>query len=239
MAIYLTGDVHGMFHDPERFEIWNFPEGAELTKDDFVIVLGDFCLPFDLLENDWDLRALNAKRWTTLFIDGNHEFFPFLDGLDVEEWHGGYVQRYPRHRSIIHLMRGEVYDIDGHSFFCMGGASSVDKAFQVSNGTWYEEELPDKYEYGNADGNLRKHNWEVDFVLSHTCSNRMLEAAIGSTRLPGAPIITDELTDYFDILEDRLDYGRWFFGHFHQDADLDGRHTVLYQSIVNIEDYGH
>lgn len=238
MAIYLTGDVHGMFHDPERFEIWNFPEGAELTKDDFVIVLGDFCLPFDLLENDWDLRALNAKRWTTLFIDGNHEFFPFLDGLDVEEWHGGYVQRYPRHRNIIHLMRGEVYDIDGHSFFCMGGASSVDKAFQVSNGTWYEEELPDKYEYGNADRNLRKHNWEVDFVLSHTCSNRMLEAAIGSTRLPGAPIITDELTDYFDILEDRLDYGRWFFGHFHQDADLDGRHTVLYQSIVNIEDYG-
>lgn len=237
MAIYLTGDIHGLIDDPERFEVWNFPEGAELTRDDFVIVLGDFGLPSDALEDDCDLDVLNEKPWTTLFVDGNHEYFPFYWELDMEEWHGGYVQRYPRHKNIIHLMRGEIYDIDGHNFFCMGGAASVDKAFQISNGTWYEEELPDEYEYANANKNLRKHDFKVDFVLSHTCSNRMLEAAIGCKGLPGVPILTDELTDYFESLEDALDYERWFFGHHHQDADLDGKHTVLYQSIVDLEDY--
>lgn len=237
MTVYLTGDVHGLVNDPERFEIWNFPEGAELTRGDFVIILGDFGLPFDALENDYDLSNLNAKPWTTLFVDGNHEYFPFYRELDAEEWHGGYVQRYPRHRNIIHLMRGETYDIDGYNFFCMGGATSVDKAFQVSNGTWYEEELPDGYEYNNADNNLHERDFRVDFVLSHTCSNRMLEAAVGCSGLSGTPILTDELTDYFESLEDKLNYKHWFFGHFHQDADLDGKHTVLYQSIVNLESY--
>lgn len=238
MAIYLTGDTHGMIDDPERFEVWNWPEGAELTRDDFLVVLGDFGMPFDLLESDVDLRALNAKPWTTLFIDGNHEYFPYLDNLDEEEWHGGMVHRYPRHRNIIHLMRGEVYELDGHTFFCMGGAQSVDKDFQQANGTWFPEELPDSYEYRNALRNLERHGWKVDFVLSHTCANRMLEAAIGSWGLPGVSIITDELTDFFDELEDRLGFEHWFFGHFHNDSQLDGRHSVLYQSIVDVEDYG-
>lgn len=237
MAVYITGDIHGLIDDPHRFEIWNFPEGAELTKDDHLIILGDFGMPFDLLENDRDLQALNDKPWTTLFIDGNHEYFPFLGELEVEQWHGGRVQRYPRHKSIIHLMRGEVYNIDGHSFFCMGGAASLDKAFQARNGTWYKEELPDKSEYANAEKNLDECGWEVDFVLSHTCSNRMLEVAIGRKGRSGASVIMDKLTDYFEDLEDRLDYGRWFFGHFHQDADLDEKHTVLYQRVVDLSDY--
>ena len=65
----------------------------------------------------------------------------------------------------------------------------------------------------------------------------MLEAAVGCSGLSGTPILTDELTDYFESLEDKLNYKHWFFGHFHQDADLDGKHTVLYQSIVNLESY--
>ena len=37
--IYITGDIHG---DTKRFSQANFPEQKNLTKDDFVIVLGDF-----------------------------------------------------------------------------------------------------------------------------------------------------------------------------------------------------
>lgn len=238
MAIYLTGDTHGLVDDFDRFEAWSFPEGEDLTREDYLIVLGDFGLPWDYLENDSDLRSLNDKPWTTLFIDGNHEFFPYYEELDVEEWHGGHIQRYRDYPNIIHLMRGEVYEIDGHTFFCMGGAQSVDKYFQQSNGTWYEEEMPDDFEYSNAERNLARNDWTVDFVLTHTCANRMLPAALSRNALSGLGIMTDRLTSWFEELEDKLEYQHWFFGHFHENAQLDGIHTVLYQDIVSIDDYG-
>lgn len=159
MAIYLTGDIHGMTDDPDRFEAWSFPEGEELTEDDYVIILGDFGMPFAGYPDD-ELRKLAAKPWTTLFIDGNHECYPFLRELDGEDWHGGRVQRYSDHPSIIHLMRGEVYDI--------------------------------------------RH---------------------------------DDLTAFLDELEDRLDYRYWFFGHFHEDAQIDERHSILFQDIVDLDDF--
>ncbi len=239
MAVYLTGDTHGMVgsEDFDRFEVWNFPEGAELTRDDCLIVLGDFGMPSDLFDSDHDLRSLAAKPWTTLFIDGNHERFDYLNHLKVEKWHGGAVHRYPRYENIVHLMRGEVYDIGGYSFFCMGGAQSIDKAIQQSWGTWFPEEIPDEAEYANARKNLARCDWRIDFVLSHTCATRYLAEAIGDKGFIGVGAVSDKLTDFLDELEDKLQYRHWFCGHFHRDCDINSRHTVLYRSIVDLEDY--
>lgn len=41
----------------------------------------------------------------------------------------------------------------------------------------------------------------------------------------------DRLTSFLEELEDKLTYKRWYFGHFHQDADLERNHTVLYDQI--------
>lgn len=38
--IYLTGDTHAEFK--HRFNTDNFPEQKEMTKDDYVIICGDF-----------------------------------------------------------------------------------------------------------------------------------------------------------------------------------------------------
>ena len=40
----------------------------------------------------------------------------------VEEWHGGKVHKI--RDSVLHLMRGEIFDIDGKKFFAFGGAKS-------------------------------------------------------------------------------------------------------------------
>lgn len=237
MTVYLTGDIHGMGDDPERFDIWSFPEGDDLTRDDIVVVLGDFGLPSDLLADDGALQDLNAKPWTTCFVDGNHECYPYLQRLELERWNGGLVQRFPGFPNIIHLMRGEVYDLDGRSFLVMGGARSVDRYFQQANGTWYPEEMPDGFEYRNARENLEKRHWTVDCVLSHTCSTRMLAAALGCSGMPTEHVVSDELNEFFEDLERELDYGHWFFGHFHHDTELDSRHTVVYQSFADVEDY--
>ena len=72
--IYITGDCHSNF---ERFNTRNFPEQKEMTKDDYVIICGDFGgvwnkdgeSKMETSALDW----LDGKAFTTLFVDGNHE----------------------------------------------------------------------------------------------------------------------------------------------------------------------
>jgi hypothetical protein len=54
----------------------------------------------------------------------------------VVKWHGGQVQFIQNF--LIHLMRAQVYEIDGKRFFTMGGAYSHD----ISDGIW-EPNAPD------------------------------------------------------------------------------------------------
>ena len=74
--IYVTGDCHGDFR---KFSTDSFPEQKEMTKDDIVIVCGDFGAIWDSdgmsrFESYW-LNWLDEKPFTTVFVDGNHENF--------------------------------------------------------------------------------------------------------------------------------------------------------------------
>ena len=40
------------------------------------------------------------------------------------KWHGGKVHRIRPH--VLHLMRGQIYELEGYRFFTMGGAKSHD-----------------------------------------------------------------------------------------------------------------
>ena len=118
--VFITGDTHIPI-DIKKLDFGNFPLGDELTKDDYVIVAGDFGLlwnyketgvsvesnPQDICWTEQELcwkKWLEEKPWTTLFIDGNHENYDRLDSYPVTNWQGGKVQMISP--SIIHLMRG-------------------------------------------------------------------------------------------------------------------------------------
>lgn len=123
--IFITGDIHG---DPSRFSINSFSEQKELDKNDYVIITGDFGLiwsqdPNNKNEKYW-LDWLDNKPFTTLYIDGNHENFDRLNNFPISEWNGGKVHKI--RESVIHLMRGEVYNLANHKFFTFGGAPSHD-----------------------------------------------------------------------------------------------------------------
>ena len=111
MAIFITGDTHGDF---TRFQKEIFYEQAELTKEDCVIITGDFGGVWDgsADERYW-LDWLEQRPFTTLFVSGNHENFDLLAEYPVENQWGGKVQRI--RPSVIHLMRGQVYSIQGKS----------------------------------------------------------------------------------------------------------------------------
>ena len=111
MAIWVTGDIHGGI-DIAKLSYRRWPEGRLLTREDFVIIAGDFGMPWsgsndELYWLDW----LNNRPWTTLYVDGNHECYPYLEDLPVTERWGGKVQVYPEYPNIIRLMRGQVFDL--------------------------------------------------------------------------------------------------------------------------------
>lgn len=41
----------------------------------------------------------------------------------------------------------------------------------------------------------------------------------------------DILTEYFDRLEEKLQYKYWYCGHYHLDMEIDERHGVVYEGI--------
>ena len=109
--IFVTGDMHA---DPGRFSMENFPEQKEMTRNDYMVICGDFGLLWDKEESKrekWWLDWLAEKSYTTLVVDGNHEDFTRLNTLPEEEWNGGRVHKV--RENVIHLMRGEIFDLNG------------------------------------------------------------------------------------------------------------------------------
>ena len=115
--IRVAGDTHG---DPVRF-IENNMGDNEWTSDDYLIVCGDFGFIFRNNEAEREfLDYLETKPYTICFCDGNHENFPAIFSYPKEKWNGGYVHRI--RKNVLHLMRGQVFEIDGRKVFTMGGA---------------------------------------------------------------------------------------------------------------------
>ncbi len=130
MAIYLTGDIHGSI-DIRKLSISGLTRaGIAPTKDDYLVVCGDFGLIWawhgqNPEERHW-LRWLGERPFgKVLFVDGNHENFDRLNALPVEEWRGGLVHRITD--KVYHLMRGQVFDIEGVRLLALGGARSTDR----------------------------------------------------------------------------------------------------------------
>lgn len=167
MAIYVTGDVHGRAeYGSSRFAFKNWPLGRALTRDDVVIVAGDFGFVWDgsNAERYW-LDWFESKPWTTCFVDGNHENHHALAGLPVREWNGGLVhEARPR---VLHLMRGEVFDIDGLTVLAMGGATSNDRQYRKEGRSWWPEEMPSEEEMEHCRASLDRVGWKVDHVVTH------------------------------------------------------------------------
>lgn len=246
--IFMTGDTHA---DISRLNRQSFFEQKELTKDDYVIILGDFGMVWDWrgdskYEKYW-LDWLEDKSFTTLFIDGNHENHDRLHEMEVEEWHGGKVHKV--RPSVLHLMRGQVFEIEGLRVFTFGGARSHDisdgilepddprikkwsqdysKLFRVRGVSWWERELPTPEELEVGIKNLDKVNWEVDWVLTH-CASASTTALISA-----GGYSQDYFTQYLEEIKVGLKYKRWFFGHHHMNQQVNDKEICLYEQIIRV-----
>ena len=79
--IYITGDCHG---DYRRFRKDIFPEQKDMTKEDYVIICGDFGFWDRSREQEYWMRWLEERPFTALWVDGNHENFDLLSEYPAE-----------------------------------------------------------------------------------------------------------------------------------------------------------
>lgn len=232
---WVTGDLHGG-DDFGDIQAWLALRGDEVQSDDRLLILGDFGLVWGKRTHKQHdlLRRLNDRRWgDTLWVDGNHEDFDQIEAWPTEEWHGGLVQRVPGFPHVIHLMRGEVYDMgDEGLWFSMGGARSVDRAWRAPHESWWPQEVPSQAEREHAIASLDAVGWEVDYVLTHDCPAGLVPRAVPMAGQLDGPPWPYEHERWLQFLDDHMAYRRWYLGHFHQDGDLDDWHTLLYHQTI-------
>lgn len=256
--VYVTGDCHADF---SRFSTDNFPEQNDMTRNDTVIVCGDFGGVWDYeksgKQEKWWLDWLADKPFTIAFVDGNHENFDRLFNEKEFEpipWNGGMVHRI--RDNVFHMIRGYVYRIDGKRFWAFGGASSHDisdgildendfrtkedfkkrlrqmsqenKMFRVNHKSWWEQEMPTQMEMNFGSQQLDACDNEVDFIVTH-CAPQNIVAMVS-----GGAYQADALTSYFDVISESVRFNRWFFGHYHSNAQIMGGYVMLYQQLVRV-----
>lgn len=223
--IYVTGDTHANI-DIEKLNSKRFPQQKNLTKNDYLIVCGDFGLVWDGSAREiWWQDWLSAKNFTTLWVDGNHENFDILYEFPLVDKFGGKVREVAP--GIFHLDRGQVLTIDGKKFFVMGGARSHDKQYRIEHISWWEQEMPSSEEMNRAIQALDECKWNVDYVITH-CAPRSVQTMLASW------YENDPIVSFLERVRIDLQFKRWFFGHYHIDKIVNDQFVALYDKVLLI-----
>ena len=186
---------------------------------------------------------------------GNHHYSKEIkreavEAYPVAEWHGGKVHRVRPH--VLHLIRGQIFELDGCRFFTMGGAKSHDiedgilepdapdferrltmlqrkprVRYRINHISWWAQELPSDEEYTEARRNLDAVGWAVDYIITHCAPTSI---ALMGTRHNEA----DRLTDFLQEVKERAKYHYWLFGHYHDNKAIDEKHILMWEQIVRV-----
>ena len=236
---------------PEHVMLKAILSALTYRKNDVVIIAGDFGgVWFGDSRDDETLDWLERLPFTLAFVCGNHENYDALERYPVDDWHGGKVHRIRPH--VLHLTRGQIFELEGYRFFTMGGAKSHDiedgilepdapdferrltmlqrkprARYRVNHISWWAQELPSDEEYAEARRNLDAVGWQVDYIITHCAPTSI---ALMGTRHNEA----DRLTDFLQEVQERAKYHYWLFGHYHDNKAIDEKHILLWEQIVRV-----
>jgi len=231
--IFVTGDIHGEVC--ERFSSVAFPEGRNLTRDDYAFIAGDFGViwsndPDDASEKyllDW----LDDKPWTTFVVGGNHENWTRLDALPIVVKFGvklGYIRE-----NVFFVPNGTLITLNKKKIFCFGGAMSTDKVYRKENVSWWAREIPSHSEMNLGTIVLENNDYKVDIIISHTMPRSCIQEFCEKKGYHGDRII-DPTANYLSYIQIHTQFDKWYCGHFHVNEKF-GRVNCLYQNIIDVD----
>ena len=252
MSIYITGDLHGDFK-----RIFT----SDLKRNDTFIILGDVGLITEeksSIRERLTIRRLSNMGFTIAFISGNHDNEDRLDKYPISEWNGGMVhiikKRTGNVPAIVHMLRGQIYDIENNRFFAFGGSGIhekntiiLDKSskeylyekqeltdnnifFRTKGIDYWERCLASEKEMNEGLTNLQKVDNQVDYVLTH-CAPTDIQLEIYG----GDISWTDKQTEYLQKVSNIISFKRWYFGHYHCNYTYNNESfQCIYDNIIKL-----
>lgn len=235
MSIFVTGDCHALTgpntHNMMRLGSKKWAEGKELTKNDILIILGDVGIIFSNQpdrEEKYLIKWLSQKKWTTLFIDGNHDNHPRLFDLPIVEKFGAKLGQITD--SLFYIRRGEILDMQGKTFFCMGGADSYDKEWRKEGIDWWPTEIPSYAEMDYALDKLGKHQFTVNYILAHTAPDDVVR---GCGVISLEKDTSDATRRFLAHIVQSIQFDKFFCGHWHRNVKC-GKYNFLFEEIIQV-----
>ena len=219
--IYITGDTHGDIDYKKLLLLKN----ENVSYDDYLIICGDAGICWSDKTFNYHLDLYNKIKCTIIFIDGNHENFDMLNSFPVVSFKKAKMHQINDH--IFHVQRGEIMEIDGITFLCIGGAESIDKYLRTPFISWWPDEQISNHDIENAISNLEKVHFKVDYVITHCVDTPTVMNAFGFS--------PDSSTNQLNFIDKTVDYKHWYFGHYHFDTNINEKKTCLYNNIIKIK----
>ena len=221
--IYVTGDTHG---DLSRFDD---PRLRNLKPGDTLIICGDFGFLWNGSKEEMGiLKKLSKKKYNICFIDGTHENFDMLNKLKIKKWNGGKVHHIAA--NIFHLMRGQIFTIEGTKIFTMGGGESPDIDIRFEMGTWSDAEIPTRDELVEGVDNLQKFGGEIDLVITHEPPAKIKDFLLLQT---GTDASITAINTYLEDVSRICKFKHWYFGSLHLDKFISTSHISVFKNIIN------
>lgn len=134
----------------------------------------------------------------------------------------------------------------------MGGASSIDidggildsddpelkakkreldkqgKLYRINHISWWEQKMPSQDEFELALCKLNNVNYKVDFIITHCCSNSTMDnLQLGIKQ-------RNKLTGFLERIKNTVEYKKWYFGHYHNDININAKEVLLYNQIIEL-----
>lgn len=224
--IYITGDTHG------DISCFKNPKLNRLSEKDYLIVCGDFGFiwnPESAAEKK-NMEILKKKKYTICFVDGAHENFDVLNSYTPYRWKGGNAHKIAD--NIFHLMRGEIFTLQGKTFFVMGGGESDDADMREDGKTRWESELPNAEELKNGVSNLMDTEKSINYILTYeapTIAKDILRQRTNKN------ISITPLNTYLQELMKNVDYMHWYFGSLHIDLNISKKMTAVFSELIEIK----
>jgi len=225
--VYVTGDLHG---DPARLKD---PAMRKLKKGDTLLVCGDFGFLWDGSKAEQSmLKKLGKRKYNIAFVDGVHENFELLGQHPVSSWNNGRARQISG--NLYHLMRGEIYTIEGKTFFTMGGGVSPDDDFRSVDEARMRHETPSREELEHAAANLERVGGQLDYIITHEPPMR-IKAFLQLKQQTRDTVEYTGLNTFFEEMAKCCKFTRWYFGSMHMDKFISNSHTAVFRKVLKVE----
>ena len=88
--------------------------------------------------------------------------------------------------------------------------------------------MPSEEEMNEGRNNLQMHDNEVDFIVTHCAASSTVVFLSQGMYNP------DLLTDYLEEIRQNVKFKKWFFGHYHDNRNVNKEEILLWEQIIRI-----